>query len=224
MILKLSVALAAMLAASPALALTPTEAATRFVDSLAELEQAALHPFDSPDRTQARLSPGARAGLTFGLMDTQTRAAADQLLASVLSKKGLRLVDAVRRREKELGRLEKRPDHRDPDGYALAVFGTPGKEQWAVRLEGHHLSINLTLDGDRIESVMPLLIGANPREGEAGDPLLPFLQSAQAPDTLAPELAALFQPGSIIPEPDELDIDLVNLSDTGHPHLAVTSK
>ena len=224
MIIKLSVALAAMLAASPALALTPAEAATRFVDSLAELEQAALYAFDAPDRKQVRLNPGARAGLILGLMDPPTRAAADQLFASVLSKKGLRLVDAVRGRERELGRVEKRPDHRDPDGYAVAIFGTPGKEQWAIRLEGHHLSINLTLDGDRIVSVMPLLIGADPREGGAGDPLLPFLQSAQSPDTLAPNLAALFRPGSVIPEPDELDIDLVNLSGSGHPHLAVTTK
>ncbi len=224
MIVKLSIALTALLAATPAAAVTPSEAAMQFTDSLAELEQAALHPFDSPERTEVRLSPGTRAGLTLDIMDPDTRKAANTLLASVLSKKGLQLVDAVRVREKKLGRIEGRPDYRDPDGYALAIFGTPGQGKWGIRFEGHHLSINLTLDGDRIVSVLPLLVGADPREGGAGDPLLPFLKSAQAPETLAPNIVELFPSGSTMPEADTLDIDLSNLNGSGHPHLAVTAK
>jgi hypothetical protein len=49
--------------------------------------------------------------------------------------------------------------------YAVAIFGTPGDKAWAIRLEGHHLSINLTVlqDGTRWQvHGTPLFLGAFP--------------------------------------------------------------
>jgi hypothetical protein len=49
--------------------------------------------------------------------------------------------------------------------YAIAVFGTPGDGTWAVRIEGHHLSVNLTFlrKGDKWEvHGTPIFVGAFP--------------------------------------------------------------
>jgi hypothetical protein len=49
--------------------------------------------------------------------------------------------------------------------YAIAVFGTPGDGTWAVRIEGHHLSVNLTFlrIGDKWEvHGTPIFVGAYP--------------------------------------------------------------
>jgi len=49
--------------------------------------------------------------------------------------------------------------------YAVAIFGTPGDTAWALRLEGHHLSVNLTMlrEGTRWQvHGTPLFLGAFP--------------------------------------------------------------
>lgn len=224
MIIRGFALLAAMVVASPALALTPSQAATAFTGTLSDQERTALLPLDAPDRKQSRLTPGSRGGVMLRDMDAQTRAAANDVLASVLTEKGLKIVEAVRAREAELARLEGRPDYRDPDGYALAIYGEPGADEWAMRFEGHHISINLTLQGDRIVSVMPFMIGANPRQGPPGDLLYPLLQSAEDPEAFATGLAALFPSGAHVPQPEALDIDLSRLTGYGHPHLVVRGK
>jgi hypothetical protein len=50
-------------------------------------------------------------------------------------------------------------------GYGIATFGTPGEGTWAVRMEGHHLSINLTflrVGGKWEVHGTPLFVGAFP--------------------------------------------------------------
>jgi hypothetical protein len=53
---------------------------------------------------------------------------------------------------------------RDPDNYAVALFGSPagGLARWGWRLEGHHLSLHFTLEGDRYVATLPQFFGANP--------------------------------------------------------------
>ena len=50
---------------------------------------------------------------------------------------------------------------RDPGKYAVTVFGEPGEGAWAWSLEGHHLSLNFTVDGDDSRST-PLMFGVAP--------------------------------------------------------------
>jgi Protein of unknown function (DUF3500) len=58
---------------------------------------------------------------------------------------------------------------RDPDNYAVTVFGTPGPEApWGWRLEGHHLSLNVTIVPGRAIAVTPAFLGANPAEVPSG--------------------------------------------------------
>jgi hypothetical protein len=51
---------------------------------------------------------------------------------------------------------------RDPELYNVAIFGTPGKGAWGWKFEGHHLSTNFTIVGDRPVVFSPAFMGANP--------------------------------------------------------------
>jgi len=53
---------------------------------------------------------------------------------------------------------------RDPENYAIAIFGEPAgaAQPWGWRLEGHHLSLHWTLRGDAYVATLPQFLGANP--------------------------------------------------------------
>ncbi len=212
------------LAASPAQALSPSKAAARFAETLSGDERLALQAKDSPDRNNVRLTPGRRLGLTLGAMDGDTRSAAMALLGALLSDQGMAMIRTVREREAKLAEIEGNPEYRDKDKYYLTLFGDPGDGDWALRFEGHHLSINVALVGGRVVGVLPFLIGANPPEGPAGDVLLPFVRSAETPAAFAANFAALFRAGTAVPGAAEMEIDLTSSFFGGHPHLSVTRK
>ena len=48
--------------------------------------------------------------------------------------------------------------------YYWTVFGTPGKGRWGLSVEGHHLSLNFVVEGERIVASTPQFMGANPAE------------------------------------------------------------
>ncbi len=56
------------------------------------------------------------------------------------------------------------PKTRDHEAYYVAFFGDPRTDQhWAVRFEGHHLTVNVTWDHDHTQvSVSPVFFGASP--------------------------------------------------------------
>ena len=52
---------------------------------------------------------------------------------------------------------------RDPNWYFVSIFGEPSATgKWGWRFEGHHMSINFTLDKGEVVSATPLMFGANP--------------------------------------------------------------
>jgi len=59
---------------------------------------------------------------------------------------------------------------RDPGWYFLTIFGDPSKTgKWGWRVEGHHLSLNFTLDGGKVIASTPAFFGANPATVKQGD-------------------------------------------------------
>lgn len=65
----------------------------------------------------------------------------------------------------EAARREKRHPHR----YYISIFGTPAaKGLWGWRFEGHHLSLNYSVDNGKIVSSTPEFFGANPGLIDAG--------------------------------------------------------
>src|SRR5262249_4996835 len=58
---------------------------------------------------------------------------------------------------------------RRPDWYFFTVFGTPAKNsKWGWRVEGHHLSLNFTVDNGEVVSATPAFFGANPATVKGG--------------------------------------------------------
>jgi hypothetical protein len=97
-------------------------------------------------------------------MGVTGRAAAHELLKASLSAVGYTKATNVMRLEGVLRQLETFGGLlRDPDNYAVSVFGTPGPDApWGWRLEGHHLSLNITLVPGKPLAVTPAFFGANP--------------------------------------------------------------
>jgi hypothetical protein len=107
--------------------------------------------------------PRDRPGLSMGSVTAAQSKALWDLLATLLSTRGLDQVRGQLRVEGILGELTGEAAFRDPGNYALVVFGDPsGPDPWAWRLEGHHLSLTIVVAPDYGVSVTPAFFGANP--------------------------------------------------------------
>ena len=135
-----------------------------------------LHAFDGRERTNWHYVPRNRAGLALGAMDETARRDVLGLFAGALGAKSWAKAEAVFRLEAVLRRraVAANPNvptsWRDPLLYFVSVFGAPRPgATWGLRLEGHHLSVNLTFDGSALRAATPLFFGANPASARPGD-------------------------------------------------------
>ncbi|MGQ0749206.1 MAG: DUF3500 domain-containing protein, partial [Betaproteobacteria bacterium] len=146
------------------------EAAERFLAALPEqLRAQAVRPFDDRDRIDWHYTPRARNGIALKALDAKAREAAHALLKTALSVPGYRKVVNIIELELVLRELETFGFSRDPERYHVTVYGTPDRAQrWGWRFEGHHLSLNFTLAGDRAVADTPSFFGASPATVPAG--------------------------------------------------------
>lgn len=110
-----------------------------------------------------------RAGIQLSDLNDKQKELVHDLLKSALSEVGYEKVEAIIDLENILARLENNYTHRDPDQYALAIFGNPAEDmQWSWSFGGHHISLHFTyVDGKA--SFSPRFFGANPGEVKDGD-------------------------------------------------------
>ncbi len=121
----------------------------------------AIHPLAA--RRDWHYVPRTRPGLALRDMTAPQRAAAWRLVETGLSAAGLAKARGQLELERVLGELEGREAFRDPGNYALAVFGEPAPDRpWGWRLEGHHLSLGVTVVPGEAPAVTPAFFGANP--------------------------------------------------------------
>jgi uncharacterized protein DUF3500 len=149
-------------------------AAATLLAALDERRRAAAnHDFgDEPARRWLEYRPEPRPGLPLADMGVTARKAAYRLLATALSPPAFAQAMAVIALEEVLDRQEGGVNHRHSDDYRAIVFGTPGADRWAWRIEGHHLSVTMTVI-DGVISPAPVFLGANPsRVDLAGRPVL----------------------------------------------------
>jgi len=129
----------------------------------APLRMKAQKPFDDPDRLDWHYTPRGRNGVSFKDLDARGRGAVHALLKTALSAAGHRKVVNIIELEIVLRELEMFGLMRDPEKYHLTVYGAPdAKKAWGWRFEGHHLSLNFTLAGDKLAVDTPSFLGANP--------------------------------------------------------------
>ncbi|MBI4585667.1 MAG: DUF3500 domain-containing protein [Planctomycetes bacterium] len=142
------------------------QAAQGFLAGLDEKQKAkASFAFDDKERFNWHFIPRDRKGIPLKELGSSQKQKLQDLLAASLSEIGLKTADQVRGLEEILQELEGPNGRfvRDPELYYASLFGTPGPQgRWGWRFEGHHLSLNFTLDGERVLSATPLFFGANP--------------------------------------------------------------
>lgn len=139
------------------------EAADRFLAALAPAQRAqVLFPLEDPERFDWGFVPRSRRGLPLGRLDPGQRRLAEELLRAGLSASGYRKAADIMALETVLREIED-SSIRDPDLYFFSVFGAPSaRSAWGWRFEGHHVSLNYTLDGGIAVSTTPSFLGANP--------------------------------------------------------------
>lgn len=147
--------------------LVPT--AKAFLASLSEEQrQQAVLPYDSEKRVQWHFIPmETRKGLPLMQMEPEQQAAAKQLLRSAISKVGYDKATKIMSLEKVLKQLEagRGTNERNPEKYYFTIFGQPAPQQpWGLSIEGHHLSLNFSLVGNRIVDSTPQFFATNPAE------------------------------------------------------------
>jgi hypothetical protein len=145
-------------------------ATSRFLDRLsAQARAQALRAFDDSDRVQWHYTPRQRNGIALKSLDGAGRDAVHALLREALSAVGQRKVVNIIELEAVLREMETFGWMRDPERYHLTIYGTPdSKSAWGWRFEGHHLSLNFTLAGNRVAVDTPSFLGANPATVASG--------------------------------------------------------
>jgi hypothetical protein len=127
------------------------------------------YPFDDPARFDWHYTPRRRPGLAIKEMSGDQRDATWRLLRAALSKRGFSKAELVLRLEEILGKMTGNPSFRDPENYAMAIFGDPaGDGPWGWRFEGHHLSLSVTIVPGEGIALTPMFFGANPAKVPAG--------------------------------------------------------
>jgi hypothetical protein len=147
-------------------------AAQHFLDSLKDDQRArASFAFDSPERLAWHFVPlqdmdkkPTRKGLRLEEMSEEQKKAALDLLRAGTSDSGYTKATTIMSLENILRELEKGSGPvRNPGWYFFTVFGKPSKAgKWGWRVEGHHLSLNFTIDQGAVVSATPAFFGANP--------------------------------------------------------------
>src|ERR1700730_12701542 len=171
-------------------------AAERFLDELSpEQRTKAVYPLDDKERTnwhfiplQDRARKPTRRGLPLGEMTPEQKQAAMDLLKAGTSPGGDQKATTIMSLESILRELEKGGAMvRDPGWYFFTVFGKPSAQgKWGWRVEGHHLSLNFTVDNGRVVGATPAFFGANPATVMSGP--RKGLRTLPAADDLAREL------------------------------------
>jgi hypothetical protein len=155
-------------------------AAQKFLDTLTpDQKAAAVFAFDSKERTNWHFIPlekdgkPIRKGLRLEEMTDPQKQAALALLQAGTSKEGdvvaltIMSLEDILKADQEKKKIA--TPIRNSGWYFFTLFGTPSKTgKWGWRVEGHHLSLNLTLEGAEVVSTTPNFYGANPADIKGG--------------------------------------------------------
>ncbi len=135
-------------------------------------EQAAKarYAYDAPERLDWHFIPRPRKGLPIKDLRSEQRALAFGLIESGLASSGFLKATTIMSLEAVLKEMEQgRGPTRDPELYYLTIFGNPSdRGKWGWRVEGHHLSLNFTIEDGKITAATPAFFGSNPAEVRQG--------------------------------------------------------
>lgn len=105
-----------------------------------------------------------RTGISVGELSGEQRALLFEFLASSLGEEGYQSVAEVLAAETFLS-TDKRAERLEwaPENYWLSIFGTPSANApWGWQFGGHHLGLNISIEGNRVETMSPTFVGTEP--------------------------------------------------------------
>ena len=164
--------------------------------------------FDDGQRRWIEYTPMPRPGATLYELGSEGRKSMHRLLATALSPAAYAQAMAVMALEEVLDRAENWRNDRRCDDYSVVVFGSPSEgDMWGWRFEGHHLSISMTLEGNRVAPT-PVFLGANPaRVGHAGAMVLrPLAPEEDVARALLAEMGPKQRSAAIVADEPPADI------------------
>lgn len=177
-------------------------AAITFMDSLEPDQREALQfDFDNKLREDWNFVPMQRQGIGFDRLNHAQRYLAMSLLQTTLSHRGFDTSMKIMALEQVLFDMEQ-AQKRDASKYHLFFFGHPTQDgPWGWRIEGHHLSINITVTDDQHVVVTPAFFGANPAKVRTGKlkGLRPLGQEEDIARALVKQLSVEQKRAAIIP-------------------------
>lgn len=148
---------------------TPITAGQNLINSLDESQKKQIQvDFADKRRVDWHFIPmETRKGVPLRDMTADQRTAAFELLRHLLSDSGYKRSLDIMSYEAILLELEgpSQAKRRDYQKFYFTIFGNPAeKSVWGVSVEGHHLSLNVTFDGNAIVDSTPQFFGVNPAE------------------------------------------------------------
>lgn len=146
--------------------LAGSDIATRFLDALdSDQRLKALLKQDSEKRTEWHFFPPTmfeREGIPLKELNAVQTKLLHELLQTYLSESGYKKAMGAIEIEGILRDLTKDPVFRDTGRYHTTFYGEPTSDKpWSWGFEGHHVSLNFTVDGENV-SYVPMFYGANP--------------------------------------------------------------
>lgn len=154
-------------------------AATAFRKSLTpeQLKQCSFGYTDE-ERLNWHFIPRERKGLPLRDLEGDALKSARAFIHSGLTEVGFAQTQSIMGLEEVLFILEGNAkdadrvavrERRDPGKYYLSIFGEPAdKGLWGWRLEGHHISLNFSIQDGKVVASTPEFFGANPGTIDAG--------------------------------------------------------
>lgn len=146
-----------------------SDAATAWIGSLDESQKTkGVLGYDAPQRTVWNFIPlDTRKGLPLREMNADQQKLAMGVLEQALSQSGYQAATKIMSLEGVLRKLEGpgREEWRDPVKYYVTIYGKPAPDEtWGMSFEGHHLSLNFVMKGDRVIESTPQFMATNPAE------------------------------------------------------------
>lgn len=122
-----------------------------------------------PDNNFEDLYKTKRKGLTFREMTGPQRHLAEAILGACLSQKGMIKATSIMSLEDVLRVIENDSgERRNTEKYYFSIYGEPSETgTWAMRIEGHHISLSFTIAKGRVAAA-PTFFGSNPAEVRQG--------------------------------------------------------
>lgn len=148
---------------SPEIAQELAALAKRFVDSV-DKELQAKYLFRDAERGNMHFFPIARRGVPLKSLKDGQQQLGYALMSASLSHTGNQKALTIMSLGDYLRETDENPNvHRDSDQYYFTIFGDPTPEgTWGYRVEGFHLSLNITVVEGRWISVTPSFFGVIP--------------------------------------------------------------